>query len=109
LPAVFEYTPLNVLDLAVESRLRQINPSGIGEIFVVETLASDTDPSFYCNHCDKWVDGIPDSSRPPVPGYKQVLCDDCRSPIYYRAPRFWRKLQRLAQRYFGSSRSGGKQ
>jgi hypothetical protein len=101
LPASFRYTPLEIPDLPVESRLRRINPSGMGEISAVETL---TDPSFYCNHCDKWVDGIPDASKPAVSGFKQVLCDDCRNPIYYRAPRFWRKLQRLAYRYFRSSR-----
>src|ERR1700739_1479095 len=105
LPSLFGYTPLDGQDLAAGSRLRRINPSGMGEISAVETLTSDTDPSFSCNHCDKWGDGIPDASKPAVSGFKQVLCDDCRNPIYYRAPRFWRKLQRLAHRYFRSSRS----
>lgn len=63
----------------------------------MEMLTSKVEPSFYCNRCDKWVDGIEDEENSPgIAGMKQVLCDDCGSAILYRAPTLWRKLQRKA-------------
>lgn len=63
----------------------------------MQMLNSDNRPSFYCNRCDTWVDGIEDpASQSPKAGIKQVLCDECGAPIIYRLPSFWTKLQRHA-------------
>jgi len=37
-------------------------------------LTSKIEASFYCNRCDKWVDGIEDEENSPaIAGMKQVL------------------------------------
>jgi len=44
----------------------------------MEMLTSKIEASFYCNRCDKWVDGIEDEENSPaIAGMKQVLCDEC--------------------------------
>jgi DNA-directed RNA polymerase subunit RPC12/RpoP len=74
----------------------------------MEMLTSKVEPSFYCNRCDKWVDGIEDEENSPgIAGMKQVLCDDCGSAILYRPPTIWRRLQRRASRFFGNAFGSG--
>ena len=69
----------------------------------METLTSNTEASFYCIHCDTWVDGIKDhENRLAGTGFKQVLCDECGSAILYRPPSFWRTLQRTTSQFFGN-------
>jgi DNA-directed RNA polymerase subunit RPC12/RpoP len=69
----------------------------------VETLTSKTEASFYCNRCDRWVDGIEDNESRPAAGIRQVLCDECGSAILYRPPSLWRKLQRTASQFLGNA------
>ena len=70
----------------------------------METLTSKTEASYYCNRCDKWVDGIEDKeNQPAVAGFKQVLCDECGGAIRYRVPNFWQKLQRAVSQFLGNS------
>jgi len=55
----------------------------------METLTSKKEASFYCNRCDKWVDGIEDEENSSESGgIKQVLCDECGGAIRYRPPGF---------------------
>jgi hypothetical protein len=75
----------------------------------MEILTSEKQPSFYCNRCDKWVDGIEDKENAPaIGGFKQVLCDECGGAIRYRLPSYWEKLSQEASvffsKLFGSSR-----
>ena len=70
----------------------------------MEMLTSKIEASFYCNRCDKWVDGIEDKQNSPDPReIIQVLCDECGSAILYRPPTLWKKLQRRASRIFGNA------
>jgi hypothetical protein len=70
----------------------------------MELLTSKEQASFYCNRCDKWVDGLEDNQNPPeIAGIKQVLCDECGAAIRYRPPTFWNKLQRRASQFFGNA------
>jgi hypothetical protein len=59
--------------------------------------------SFYCNHCDEWVDGIEDGpTHQGPPGIRQALCDQCGSTVMYRLPGFWRRLQAKIIEFFDS-------
>jgi transcription elongation factor Elf1 len=70
----------------------------------MESQSAKLQPSFYCNRCDKWVDGIEDKQNSPDPReIIQVLCDECGGAIRYRVPSLWKKLQRRASRFFGSA------
>lgn len=70
----------------------------------MELLSSNEQTSFYCNRCDKWVDGIDDpANTPPVAGIRQVLCDECGNAIRYRLPSFWKRLQRRASQFFAKT------
>jgi hypothetical protein len=70
----------------------------------MDSLTAKEQPSFYCNRCDKWVDGIEDKQNSPDPtGIIQVLCDECGSAIRYRPPSFWKKLRRRVSKVFGSA------
>jgi hypothetical protein len=70
----------------------------------MEVLTSKAEASFYCNRCDKWVDGIEDTqNQPAVVGFKHVLCDECGNAIRYSLPSFWRKLQRTASQFLGNA------
>jgi hypothetical protein len=63
----------------------------------MELQTANEQASFYCNRCDKWVDGIDDpANQQQTAGFKQVLCDECGSAIPYRLPSFWKRLQRRA-------------
>ena len=70
----------------------------------METLTSKQRASFYCNRCDKRVDGIEDKDNSSdIAGMKQVLCDECGGAILYKLPGFWKKLQRRMSQYFANS------
>jgi RNase P subunit RPR2 len=70
----------------------------------MELQTAKEQPSFYCNRCDKWVDGIEDKQNSPNPrGIIQVLCDECGGAIRYRVPGFWKKLRRRVSQVFGSA------
>ena len=70
----------------------------------MELLALKEKPSYYCNRCDKWVDGIEDSENAPaVRGIKQALCDECGSAIRYRLPNFWNRLRRRVSLLFANA------
>lgn len=67
----------------------------------MESKISKVQASFYCNRCDKWVDGIEDEHGLKAPlGYRQALCDDCGSTLMYRLPGFWQKLQQKTSEFF---------
>ena len=69
----------------------------------MELESAKVQPSFYCNRCDKWVDGIDDTQNSPDPkGIIQVLCDECGSAIRYRLPSLWSRLQRRFSKFFGT-------
>jgi hypothetical protein len=69
----------------------------------MELQTAKEQSSFYCNRCDKWVDGIEDTQNSPDPKrILQVLCDECGAVIRYRTPGFWKKLQRRTSQFFGS-------
>lgn len=71
----------------------------------MEQSRSSQPASFYCNRCDKWVDGIEDPENQPKSGaVKQVLCDECGSAILYRPASFWRLLRRRALEILSSGR-----
>ena len=56
--------------------------------------------SYYCNHCDKWVDGVLDTRNRPVTGdIQEVFCDECGSTLRYRPPSFFRDLYQKALRW----------
>jgi hypothetical protein len=72
--------------------------------FTMDLLTAKEQPSFYCNRCDKWFDGIEDQQNSPGPrGILQVLCDECGGVIRYRPPSFWKKLQRKVSQVFRST------
>ena len=67
----------------------------------MESRATRVPASFYCNRCDKWVEGIEDErSRKAPSGYRQALCDECGSILMYRLPGFWQKLQQKTSEFF---------
>jgi hypothetical protein len=67
----------------------------------MEAKTTKVQASFYCNRCDKWVDGIEDEqSHKGPPGYRQVLCDECGSTLRHRLPSFWHKLQQKISNLF---------
>jgi DNA-directed RNA polymerase subunit RPC12/RpoP len=67
----------------------------------MESKSSMVQASFYCNRCDKWVDGIEEEQGPKAPpGYRQALCDDCGSIVMYRLPGFWQRLQQKTSEFF---------
>ena len=79
----------------------------------MESKTTKVQASFYCNRCDKWVDGIEDEqSHKAPPGYRQALCDECGSTLMYRLPGFWHKLQHktsdLFNRVFSSLKKVGR-
>jgi hypothetical protein len=60
--------------------------------------------SFYCNRCDKRVDGIEDvANYPAIRGIKQVLCDECGGTVRYHLPSFWKRLQCRTSQFFGNA------
>jgi DNA-directed RNA polymerase subunit RPC12/RpoP len=70
----------------------------------MELLTAKEQASFYCNRCDKWVDGLEDNQNSPeIAGIKQVHCDECGAAICYRPPTLWKKLQRRASQFFGNA------
>jgi len=75
-----------------------------GGFFRMKLQTTKSQPSFYCNRCDKWVDGIEDTQNSPDPkAIIQVLCDECGGAIRYRVPSLWKRLQRRASQFFGST------
>ncbi len=67
-------------------------------------LSSEKEASFYCNRCDKWVDGIEDKENSSESwGIKQVLCDECGGAIRYRPRSFWKKLRRRTSQFLGNA------
>jgi hypothetical protein len=72
-------------------------------------LSSEKEASFYCNRCDKWVDGIEDKENASESwGIKQVLCDECGGAIRYRPPSFWKTLRRRTSQFLGNAFSSWK-
>ena len=62
--------------------------------------------SFYCNRCDKWVDGIEDpENQPKSGGMKKVMCEECGSAILYRPASLWKRLRRRAAEIFSRAQS----
>ncbi len=67
----------------------------------MESKTAKVQPSFYCNRCDKWVDGIEEEqSHKAHFRYRQALCDECGSTLMYRLPSFWHKLQQKTSDLF---------
>jgi hypothetical protein len=70
----------------------------------MESQTAKEQLSFYCNRCDKWVDGIEDTQNSPDPKrIIQVLCDECGSAIRYRVPSPWKKLQHRVSQFLESA------
>ena len=67
----------------------------------MESKTTKVQASFYCNRCDKWVNGIEgEQSHKAPPGYREALCDECGGTLMYRLPGFWRKLQQKTSDLF---------
>jgi hypothetical protein len=67
----------------------------------MKSKTSTVQPSFYCNHCNEWVDGIEGEQSHPAPrGYRQALCDNCGRTVMYRLPSFWQKFQAKTSEVF---------
>ena len=75
----------------------------------MEMLTSKAEASFYCNRCDKWVDGIEEQGNAPAAaGIGQVLCSDCGGAILYRRPNPWQRLRRSASQFLGNAFASSK-
>lgn len=70
----------------------------------MEMLSSGEQPSFYCNHCDRWVDGMQDKEEQvQIAGMKQVLCEECGNAILYQTPTLWGQIRRRVGNLFANT------